>query len=76
MTRHLCATKGCTNEVNCRGDLCQDCAPPEPKGCKHECKRFKEDERGNLNCELGMWGQMFGWCSHYKKRTESDEFHN
>ena len=27
------------------------------------CKHKKE------HCELGMWGEMFGWCKHYKRKV-------
>jgi len=37
------------------------------------CKTCKFKPSDEEHCDLGMWGEMFGWCSHHEKKgTESD----
>ena len=37
------------------------------------CSHYKEDDYLDKHCEFGVWGEMFGWCSHHEKKgTESE----
>jgi len=36
------------------------------------CKNCQHKPSDEEQCELGMWGQMFGWCPHHIRKKGTD----